>query len=201
MPAATGTAAVGPADRTRERILQATYDCVARWGLAKTTVEDAARQAGLSRATVYRYFPGGRDELIDAVVAWEYGRFFARLYDEVQSAQSLEELMERGLMFAHRSIQEHEVLQRMLQTEPGVLLPKLTVESAGTTEVIAAFLAPWLARHQLAPGVDAGEAAGFLARMVLSYIGSAGRWDLGDPDQVARLVRAELLAGIVPPGG
>ena len=26
----------------RERLLQATYDCVARWGLAKTTVEDAA---------------------------------------------------------------------------------------------------------------------------------------------------------------
>ncbi len=43
----------------RERLLQATYDCVARWGLAKTTVEDAAREAGVSRATVYRYFPGG----------------------------------------------------------------------------------------------------------------------------------------------
>jgi hypothetical protein len=26
-----------------------------------------------------------------------------------------------------------------------------------------------------------------------------GRWDLDDPDQVARLVRAELLGGIVPP--
>ena len=54
----------------RERILQATYDCVGRWGLAKTTIEDAAREAGVSRATVYRYFPGGRDELIGAVVRW-----------------------------------------------------------------------------------------------------------------------------------
>lgn len=200
-PTATGSDPVAAAGGTRQRILQATYDCVARWGLGKTTVEDAAREAGLSRATVYRYFPGGRDELIDAVVAWEYGRFFTRLYDEVQSSASLEELMERGLMFAHRAIREHEVLQRMLQTEPEVLLPKLTVESAGTTEVIAAFLLPWLARHRLAPGVDPDEAAGFLARMVLSYIGSAGRWDLDDPEQVARLVRAELLAGIVPPGG
>jgi AcrR family transcriptional regulator len=33
----------------RERLLQATYDCVARWGLAKTTVEDAAREADVSR--------------------------------------------------------------------------------------------------------------------------------------------------------
>jgi hypothetical protein len=35
--------------------------------------------------------------------------------------------------------------------------------------------------------------------MVLSYIAAAGRWDLDDPEQVARLVRAELLGGIVPP--
>ncbi len=185
----------------RERILQATFDCVARWGLSKTTLEDAAREADVSRATVYRYFPGGREELIEAVVSWEYARFFTRLYEAVQSAGSLEEVMERGLRFAHRAIAEHEVLQRMLETEPGVLLPKLTVESEGTHTVIAAFLVPYLDRHELAPGVDRGEAAEFLARMILSYIASPGRWTLDDPDQVARLVRAELLAGIVPPGG
>ena len=173
---------------------------MARWGLAKTTVEDAARQAGLSRATVYRYFPGGREELVDAVVAWEYARFFSRLYEEVQSAESLEEVMERGLSFAHRAIREHEVLQRVLQTEPELLLPTLTVESRGTRALIAAFLVPYLTRHQLAPGVDVDEAADFLARMALSYIASPGRWDLDDPRQTARLVRAELLGGIVPPG-
>ena len=72
----------------RERLLQATYDCVARWGLAKTTVEDAAREAGVSRATVYRYFPGGRDELLSAVVGWEFSRFFLRLYEEVSDADT-----------------------------------------------------------------------------------------------------------------
>jgi AcrR family transcriptional regulator len=188
------------AAEVRERILQATYDCVARWGLSKTTVEDAARQAGLSRATIYRYFPGGRSELVNAVVAWEYARFFGRLYQEVQACDSLEEVMERGLAFAHRSIREHEVLQRILQTEPDMLLPTLTVESTGTQQLIAAVLVPYLMRHELAPGTDVELAADFLARMVLSYIASPGRWDLEDPDQVARLVRAELLAGIVPPG-
>jgi AcrR family transcriptional regulator len=182
----------------RERLLQATYDCVARWGLAKTTVEDAAREAGVSRATVYRYFPGGRDELIGAVVAWEFARFFLRLYDEIHDVDTLEEVMERALTFAHNAILEHEVLQRILQTEPEILLPRLTVEANQTHAVVAAFLKPYLVRHGLADGVDLDQAADFLARMVLSYIGSPGRWDLNDPEQVARLVRAELLAGLSP---
>ena len=180
----------------RERLLQATYDCVARWGLAKTTVEDAAREAGVSRATVYRYFPGGRDELIAAVVGWEYARFFRRLYDEVSDADTLEEVMERGLVFAHRTLVEHEVLQRILMTEPEILLPRLTIEANQTHTLVAAFLRPYLLRHGMADGADLDLAADFLARMVLSYIASPGRWDLEDPEQVSLLVRSELLAGI-----
>jgi AcrR family transcriptional regulator len=184
---------------TRQRIVEATYACVARRGMAKTTVEDVAREAGISRATVYRTFPGGRDELIDATVSWAVFDFFAKLYDRIQGAADLEEVMERGIMFAHRSIVDHEVLQRVMQTEPDTLLPALTVESIRIREGIAEVLAPYVVERGLAPGVDLGDAADFLARMVLSYISAPGRWDLEEPDQVARLVRSELLAGVVVP--
>ncbi|MGI0151955.1 MAG: TetR/AcrR family transcriptional regulator [Thermoplasmata archaeon] len=186
---------------TRERILEATYGCVARWGLSKTSVEDVGREAGLSRSTLYRYFPGGRDELMSATVGWEYDRFFTRLYEAVRDAASLEEVMERGLRFAHRAIAEHEVLQRILEREPELLLPALTVRSEATVALVAAFLTPYLEQHRLAPGVEVVEAAEFLARMALSYMSAPGRWDLDDEAQVARLVRAELLGGILPPGG
>jgi AcrR family transcriptional regulator len=186
-------------DTTRQRILEATYVCVARWGLAKTTVEDAAREANVSRATVYRTFPGGRDELITAVVAWATFEFFGRLYEEIGGAESLEEVMERGIAFAHRSIVEHEVLQRVMQTEPDKLLPALTVESNRIRQGIAEFLVPYLRQRGVVEGVDLDEAADFLARMVLSYMSAPGRWDLDDPVQVAQLVQAELLAGVVGP--
>jgi len=84
-----------------------------------------------------------------------------------------------------------------VQTEPETLLPTITVESNRIRAAIAGFLVPYLHQHGLAPGVDPGEAGDFLARMVLSYIGSPGRWDLDDPAQVSELVRGELLAGVV----
>ena len=104
--------------------------------------------------------------------------------------------MERGLMFAHRTLIEHEVLQRILTTEPEILLPRLTIEADQTHTMVAAFLRPYLLRHGMREGTDLDMTADFLARMVLSYIASPGRWDLEDPGQVVLLVRSELLAGI-----
>ncbi len=169
----------------RQRIVEATYACVARWGLSKTTVEDAGREAGVSRATVYRYFPGGRDELITAVISWEFLQFFSRLYDEVRDAPSLEEVMERGLQFAHRSLAEHEVLQKVLQTEPDVLLPTLTVESTRILGVIASSSFHIWTSTAWPTGWIPREASDFLARMILSYMNAPGRWDLDDEVQVA----------------
>jgi AcrR family transcriptional regulator len=183
----------------RERILAATYSCVARYGLAKTTIEDAAREARLSRATVYRYFPGGRDELLRDVISWETTRFFLRLADAVADASDFAGLLEEALLFAHRAVDDHDVLQKILQTEPERLLPTLTVESDRIRPLISAFLVPFLENERAgsAAAVDVAMATDYVARMVLSFISSPGRWDLTERSQVATLVRTELLAGVL----
>ena len=132
-------------------------------------------------------------------MAWATAEFFLRLYEQVQTATSLEEVLELGIRFARRSILEHEVLQRVMVTEPEKLLPALTIESVRVRQVMAEFLIPYLEARGVLAGVDLHEAADFLVRMVLSYIVAPGRWDLEDPDQVAELVEAELLAGVVGP--
>ena len=183
----------------RERVLEAGLACAARYGLSKTTVEDVAREAAVSRATIYRHFPGGRDQLVHDVVAWETGRFFGRLAEAVAGAGDFATLLEEALLFAHRAVEEHEVLQKVLDTEPDRLVPQLTVESHRVLVFIRAFLLPYLEREGLRPGLDPAEAADYVARMLLSFIAGQGAWDLTDRDEVARLVRTELLGGILDP--
>lgn len=181
----------------RERIFEATYACIARYGIGKTSVEDAARQARLSRATVYRYFPGGKDELIRETIAWEVANFFRDLADALAGIDDLAGLIEEALVFAHRAVEEHAVLQRVLATEPERLLPELTVEADRVLSLIKAFLLPYLEREALRPGVEAPGAAEHVARMFLSHLAAQGSWDLTDRAQVRELVRTQFLAGIL----
>jgi hypothetical protein len=135
------------------------------------------------------------------VVAWEMGRFFRRLGEAVAGAADLTTLLEEALVFARRAVGAHEVLQRVLQTEPERLLPLITVQGDRVLRLIAAFLVPYLERERdagrLRSGTDVAATADFIARMFLSLIGSPGCWNLADRKQVRILVRAQLLAGVI----
>jgi AcrR family transcriptional regulator len=191
-----------PDPALRERILEAAYACFARFGLGKTTVEDVVKESGVSRATIYRTFPGGKDQLLREVVAWEMGRFFGALAEAVVGAPDFASLVEDGLVFAHRAVGEHIVLQKILVTEPERLLPLLTTEQHRPLTFITGYLVPFLEREEragrLQPGLDQARAADFVARMLLSLIGSSGR-ELEDPVERRRLVRDQLLVGVLTP--
>jgi AcrR family transcriptional regulator len=178
--------------------------CIGRYGLARTTVDDVAQASGVSRATIYRHFPGGRDQIVADTVAWEQGRFFVRLGEAVAAAPDLCVLVEDALAFARKALTEHAVFQRVVQTEPDRLLPLLTVESFRILPMIAGFLVPYLERERgagrLRDGADPARSADYIARMVLSCIGASGVYDFDDPAEIRLLVREQLLAGVLAPG-
>lgn len=186
-----------PSAPSKERLYEAAYACVGRFGLAKTTMEDVAREAGLSRATVYRYFPQGKEQLVREVVGWEANRFFMRLTAAVAGHADLGDLLEATVLFARRAVDEHAVLQKILETEPDRLLPVLTTESGRLIALVKQFLVLAMQRSPVRRDLDVDAAADYLARMVLSLIGGQGGWDLADPAEVHDLVRTHLLAGIV----
>lgn len=182
-------------------VYAATYQSVARVGLDKTTLESVAVEAGISRATLYRMFPGGRDQVLRETVGVEMDRFFIALAAEIADAPDLETCLERGLIFARRSLLDHSVLQKVLRNEPEALLPLMTVEQHRIVDGIAEYLVPLITaeKSRLRSGLNPAPAAKYVAGMALSLIGSPGRWDLDDPAAVHILVREELLAPVLDP--
>ncbi len=204
---ATGTGPAGVIDLSddadggaRVRILDAAVVTAGRTGLDRLTVEEVARQAGLARATVYRHFPGGREEVVSEAVAHEVSRYFTTLAVHLDTIDDLPARLEEGIVRGRSLLAEHEVFQKVVDTEPERLLPHLSQSAPLVLDAVRTYIRPLLDEVDLAEGVDPDEAAEWLARNVLSFLMAAGQWDLDDRAEVRRLVREQILAGVVRPG-
>jgi AcrR family transcriptional regulator len=183
---------------TRERILEGALQCVSRVGMGKTTMEDIARQAAVSRATLYRAFPGGRDEVLESMVTWEVARFFLRVSEAIHPDElDRVAVLEQGLMAAREALEHHDLLQQLLRDEAEQIVPSLSGIMPLVQQALADWYRPRLVGAPLRPAVDPAEAADLVARLVLSYLGTPGQWDLADSRQVGRLVREHLLAAVL----
>lgn len=181
----------------RQRVLASTVDALGRFGIAKTTVDDVARGAGVSRASVYRHFPDGKDELIAAGIERAVAEFFWGVAREIDDVTEFTDLLEQALLVAHRAVVDHPILQKVAETEPERLMPQLSEAAPLVREMIAAYLAERLEAEELREGLTALEAANWLARMFLSFLFDGGIWELSDPGSVRDLVRGELVRGIL----
>lgn len=194
---------MSPPPTLAERALDATFDEVAADGLAALTVEAVAVRAGTSRATLYRHFPGGRDELVTRTIQREVERFFAAVLAAAPSrAGGVVDHVVGVIVAAHHLLGQHAVLQRLLVEEADAIVPSLAMVqplvASGLVEHLGRVLAAGRERGEVRADVDVPSAADHGARLILSYVGSAGRWDLEDPVAVGHLVRDRLLAGVWP---
>jgi AcrR family transcriptional regulator len=179
-----------------DRVLDGTQRCTEKWGFAKVTVDDIATESGVSRATIYRLFPGGRDVLFEALRVRELEDFFAVLRAHVEGADTLEELLVRTVVAATRELRADEHLAGMLASAPGEALGQLTVEGVPriirfATAFIAPLAAPYLDRARSRELIDV------LARLVISYfLAPSDHVDLGERDSAAAFL-VPLLAPYV----
>lgn len=82
----------------RERLLNAARDCYARHGIAKTTMEDIATEAKVTRRTVYRHF-GSHQEVLNGVVRREANRFWAALHEHLAGVESFDEYVLEAMIY------------------------------------------------------------------------------------------------------
>lgn len=158
------------------------------------TIDDIVESSGVSRATIYRMFPGGKDVLFEALRVRELGAFFAALESELLDADDLEDILVRSLVTATRHLREDEHLAVMLASEPGQTLSDLTVD--GLPRIIrmaSETLAPWVAPH-LDPDA-ARPLIDVLVRLTISYfLAPSEHLDLAEPDEARTFLAPVLIA-------
>ena len=160
----TVASAEGALDR---RIVDATLTLIARYGLAKLTLDDVAREAGCSRAMLYRYH-SGKQALLGVVVTSETARLRAGLEEALAEAMTLEEALSAAAGFGAREFAGHAALQFLLAYEPGSVLPHLCFSGADRLlTVLSEVVEPQLRRFL--PSVQARRVGEWLARIILSY--------------------------------
>src|SRR3954452_8672716 len=193
-----------PADATTERILAAALTQFENFGIRRTTMEDVARQARVSRVTVYRRF-AQKERLVEAVILREAHRFFAELEAAVVRFDSVEDRIVEGFARTLAAAREQRLLNRLLDTEPELLLPHLTTEGGPVLAAGTAFLARQMriARSGV-PAHEMRAVAELVARLVLSFLLTPeSGLALESPAEVRRFARryvAPLMTGAPAPG-
>jgi len=190
------------ADATTERVLDAALARFEDFGIQRTTMEDVARHAGVSRVTIYRRFPR-KERLVEAVILREAQRFFAELEAAVARLESVEDRIVEGFAHTLAAAREQRLLNRLLRTEPEMLLPHLTVDGGLVLSAGTEFLARQMriARSGV-PARETRAVAEVVARLVLSFLLTPESVvALDSPREARRFARryiAPLMTGAAP---
>lgn len=181
-----------------EAILDATRHLVLTQGMGRTTLTDVAREAGLSRMTVYRRY-SGLPELLGRMMQREWDGLLGldRVADALVGAPEASSpggdvtglrLLVRGVVEAATTLRESELLGSMIEREPQLLLPYL-VERQGTMHRRAIALVAEGIRYGQA---DGSVAAGDPVRMATAVVLTVQSWVLSMDAAAAGQDRALL---------
>jgi AcrR family transcriptional regulator len=185
----------GAPDATTDRILAAALAHFEDFGIRRTTIEDIARRAGVSRVTIYRRFPG-KERLVEAVILLEARRFFEELEAAVAAIDSVEDRIVEAFVHTLAAAREQRLLNRLLRTEPETLLPHLTTDGGRVIAAGTAFLAAQMRRAGSGvPKREVETVAEVVARLVLSYLLTPGLDTAREARRFARRYVAPLMTG------
>jgi AcrR family transcriptional regulator len=184
---------------TGSRIRDAALVCIGRFGLAKTTIDDIAREAGCSRATLYRYYDG-KPAILRAAVVAELDRVASALVGAGRRAPTFADAVTAVVLLGAREVRSHAALQFLLAHEPEAVLGHLAFGPGDRVLVtVGDAIAPAFDRWLSA---DAATRAGdWLARLVRAYaLMPHPPVDLTDRGAARAFLERLVLPGLTPPG-
>jgi AcrR family transcriptional regulator len=113
----------GAYSATEERILTAGLGLIGRRGVRRLGMREIAETAGVSRGTLYRYFPS-KDHVLAAAAAYDAQRFSNGLEAVLQAARSPEERISAFMSYAFDFIRSHPC-RPLFESESGFVMSYL----------------------------------------------------------------------------
>ncbi|QFG23775.1 TetR/AcrR family transcriptional regulator [Actinomadura sp. WMMB 499] len=189
-------------DETRARVLDAAYEQFARFGVQRSTMEDVARRAGVSRITVYRRF-ATKDALVEHVVRRELRRYFDRFLIDIKRAETAADRVVLGFVSSLRAIQRNPLIGGLIVAEPDLLVPSMVSDGGKTLATVRQFVAGQLRREQragnVADGLDIDLVAEMMVRISASFLAIPSLViDLDDDEQLAAIAERFLVPMLEP---
>ncbi|TXK43988.1 TetR/AcrR family transcriptional regulator [Nonomuraea sp. C10] len=188
---------VGDLDETRARILDAAYEQFSRMGIRRSTMEDVARRAKVSRITVYRRF-ATKDALVEHVVRREFRRYFDQFLIDIEQAGTAADRVVLGFVSSLRTIRDNPLIGGLIAAEPDLLIPSMITDGGRTLATVRRFVAGQLRREQraghVAADLDADLVAELMVRISASFLSTPSQLiDLDDDEQLAAVARQFLV--------
>ena len=182
------------AEAAQAHFIDAAEACFERYGVVKTTMEDIAKMAGVSRPTVYRHF-SDRDSLILAVIMRRSRSLIGKAQAFIRRHERFEDQLVEGLLFLVKTGRKDPFVRILVSPEHLELAHQIL---GATDAVIDLNLEMWqpilaeaAARGELNPDLDFREIARWLTHVELIMV---GRFDLATDDDVIRSMLRTFLA-------
>lgn len=187
------------AKSVRERLLDSAEGCLAQFGPQKTSMEDVARAAGMSRATVYRYFEN-RDALLLGVASRQAANLATEAMSYLAKFDNIADWLVEGLIFTLREIPKRPVFASLVTSMDTRSASTLFLGSSGMIEIGVDVVRPIFgaAKQQglLRDDVDVDLLIEWLLRVLWTYLNAPSQVAT-DEDGMRRLFRMMLLPAVL----
>jgi AcrR family transcriptional regulator len=158
----------GRVDDTENAILDAAAECVLAFGVRRTSLSDVARRAGVSRPTVYRYWPDLQALVADLMTRELAGVFAGVTQDPPGPSGSVREQAVRQFLAAVAGLRAHPLLNKIIQVDPELLQPYIFDRLGASQRMALGYIAERIRAGQQDGSIRAGDEIAMSATVLLS---------------------------------
>ncbi|MGH9037077.1 MAG: TetR/AcrR family transcriptional regulator, partial [Acidimicrobiia bacterium] len=164
-----GLSSEGDDHERRDLIAAAAARCFARWGYSRTRMEDIAKDAGIARPALYRYYTGKEALLLEVMVRHINARA-AELHRRVRRRGRAGPLIVEALRTGIAGGDDRAISESALGDDARHVTARLVAESDAVFHAMSDYWRPYLEyareRGELRRGVDLDQAVRWLTFIV-----------------------------------